>query len=318
MYEGGRSAGFALKFVASPHAAIGDRGQVLLSEHSNLHRYNDVRHVGKGWYYTNVSVTLPDDVDSTCNKAVSSMYIYIQAKQDDAPTYRYNTNLGLLGEMEYRGQLCDVLRPDVLVYQQKRAHDDYVLTLYDEDDDPLILKPPGGRKWKSQLSICKTNLHITVVEAETQSLDMFTREGHHLKHQVLTYKPCGWKAVTAYRSKHVMVASTIHRSGAAPYSKIHLHHLYDDQAPPKSLVYKGTDNSPVLIRAIRYIEESDQLYLVYRSGSGKDYVYIWCNIYKDFIPGVENATPPPGVSISEHDEVDHLQSGHKSKMCVIA
>ena len=81
------------------------------------------------------------------------MYAYIQAKQDDAPTHRCNTSLDLLGKMEYRGQLCDVLRPDVLVYQQKRPRDNYVLTLYNEDDDPLTLKPPVGRKWNSQLSI---------------------------------------------------------------------------------------------------------------------------------------------------------------------
>ena len=165
MYEGGRSGGFDLKFVASPHAAIDDRGQVLLSDHSNLHLLTDIRRVVEGFYHVDFDATLPDGVDSSCNKAVSSMYIYIQAKQDDAPTYRYNTDLDILGEMEYRGQLCDVLRPDVLVYQQKRAHDAYVLTLYNEDDDPLILKPLGGRKWKSQLSICKTNQHIIVVEA---------------------------------------------------------------------------------------------------------------------------------------------------------
>ena len=187
MYEGGRSGGFALEFVASPHAAIGDRGQVLRSEHSNLHLRTAKRQVGNTVYHVGNNTTLPVGVDSSCNKAVSSMYIYIQAKHDDAPTYRYNTTLGLLGKMEYRGQLCDVLRPDVLVYQQKRARDEYVLTLYDEDNDPLILKPPGGRKWNSQLSIYKTNQHIIVVEAETQSLDVFTHEGYHLRHQVLTY-----------------------------------------------------------------------------------------------------------------------------------
>ena len=307
MYEGGRSFGLDLDFVASPYAAIGDRGQVLLSEHSNLRLRKDIRWVGKGWCSTGRSTTLPDGVDSSCNKAVSSMYVYIQAKQDDAPTYRYNTKLHLLGEMEYRGQLCDVLWPDVLVYQQKTAYDDYALTLYDEDDDPLILKPPGDRKWNSQLSVCKTNQHIIVVEAETQSLDVFTDEGHHLKHQLLTYQSCGWKDVTAYGSNHVIVASIVQRPGATPYSQLHLHHLFDDQAPHTNPpVVDGKDNVETLIRAVRYLEESDKLYIVLREASGVDGMYVWGNIYKAFMSGVEKATPPPDVNISEHDEVTKL------------
>ena len=239
-------------------------------------------------------MSMPDGVDSSCNKAVSSMYVYIQVKQDDAPTYRYNIKLDLLGGMEYHGQLCDVLWPDVLVYQQKRAHDDYVLTLYDEGDDPLILKTPGGRKWKSQLSLCKTNKHIIVVEVETRSLDVFTNEGHHLRHQVLTYQPCGWKAVTAYRSNHVIVASIVQRPGETSYSQLHLPHLFDDQTPHTNvLVVKDKDKVASLIRAIRYVEESDELYIVRRKASGGDGVAIWFNIYNNFISGIEKATPLP-------------------------
>ena len=52
MYEGGRSGGFDLKYVVSPHAAIGDRGQLLVSEHSNLHLHEDLRDVGDGFYGT--------------------------------------------------------------------------------------------------------------------------------------------------------------------------------------------------------------------------------------------------------------------------
>ena len=281
-----------LTFAASPHAAIGDRGQVLLSEHSKLHLHKDIRQVGEGAYFVENDTTLPVGVDSSCNKAISSMYIYIQAKQDDATTYRYNTKLDLLGEMEYCGQLCDALRPDVLVYQQKRAHDDYVLTLYDGDGDPVILTPPCGRKWKSQLSICRTNQHIAVVEAGTQSLDIFTHEGHHLKHQVLTYQPCGWKPVTAYRSNHMIVASIVQTPGATPYSQLHLHHLFDDQASRTKVLSMTNKHEVSVIRAIRYVEESDQLYAVYRR-SGVAEVSIWCNIYKKFMSSVEKATPPP-------------------------
>ena len=306
MYEGGSSGWFALEYVVSPHAAIGDRGQVLVNDHSNLHLYKDIRHVGECFYWIRSATTFPDGVDGSCNKAVSSMYVYIQAKQDDAPTYRYNTKLGLLGEISYRGQLCDVLLPNVLVYQQKRAHDDYVLTLYDEDDDPLILKPPGGRKWKSQLSICKTNEHIIVVEAETQSLDVFTYEGHHLRHQVLTNQPCGWKAVTAYRSNHVIVASIVQRPGATPYSKLHLHHFLDDQAQHSRPLKLGKGEVTTLFTAIRYVEESDQLYIVLRKASGKDSIYIWCNIYKNSCLMKRTPLPAPNVNISEHDEVTKL------------
>ena len=191
------------------------------------------------------------------------------------------------------------------MYWQKRSHDDYVLTLYDEGDDPLILKPPGGLKWKSQLSICKTNQHIIVVEAETQSLDVFTHEGHHLKHQVLTYQSCGWKTVTAYRSNHVIVTSIVQRPGATPYSQLHLHHLFDDQAPHTKVLSVTNKDTVAVIRAIRYVEESDQLHTVHRN-AGVDEVYVWCNIYKNFMSGAQSATPSPDVNISEHDEVTKL------------
>ena len=42
MYEGGQSFGLNLDFVASPHAAISDRGQVLLSEHYKLQLREDI------------------------------------------------------------------------------------------------------------------------------------------------------------------------------------------------------------------------------------------------------------------------------------
>ena len=123
----------------------------------------------------------------------------------------------------------------------------------------------------------------------------------------------------------MIVASIVQTPDATPYSGLHLHHLFDDHAPrTKSLAVNGKDGVTTLFKAIRYVEESDQLYLIYRDVSGEDGVHILCNIYKDFISGVQSAATPPNVNISEHDEVDHAptcdmnQSGHKSQKCVIA
>ena len=155
---------------------------------------------------------------------------------------------------------------------------------------------------------CKTNEHIIVVEAETRSFDVFSQKGRHLRHQILAYQPCGWKAVTAYRPNHVIVASIVPSAGAALHSQLHLHHLFDDPAPHTNplVVKDDEDQVPTLIKAIRFVEESDQLYLVYKKSSGEDAVFVWSNIYKYFVSDGEIATSPPDVNISEQDEVTTL------------
>ena len=129
---------------------------------------------------------LPDGVRS-CSKAVSSRAVHVQVWHgtSDVTHELHRADLHHLGEVRHERQdLIGVLYPDTLAYWQWRG-DGFIIILH-QPHGQITLEPPRGRRWSNELSVCCAGGHIVVVDALTQTMNIFAMDGNCCSVRVLT------------------------------------------------------------------------------------------------------------------------------------
>ena len=158
---------------ADRYLAFGERGEVVLADGVHIYLY---QHDGAKYSLTRMA-SLPDGVESYCNKAVSETTVFLRDFHLSSPTHKLHiTDLHHMGTLDHMGELRGVLHPSTLVYDRKKANDEWTIVLH-QPDGGMILQPPHGRSWNSGLSVCRAGDHILVVETFTQSMDAFSANG---------------------------------------------------------------------------------------------------------------------------------------------
>ena len=155
--------------------AFGERGDVVLDDAAHIYLY----HYAGMQYNLARKTWSPEGVRWNYYKAVSEATIFLQ-QEVDGPTHQLSIrDLHHIGRLHHKGALNGAIYPNTLVYLQKRADDDWFITLHQPNGE-VILQPPPGRTWGEELSVCRAGGCIVVVEIDTETMDVFATNGNIL------------------------------------------------------------------------------------------------------------------------------------------
>ena len=166
---------FQITYRVDEDAAIGERGEVVLSDRDHIYLYlhDNVE------YSLACKTSLPGGGGFRCDKAVSVSTIFLQSLSNDDTTHQLSIpDLQHMGELHHKGNLHGILQPSTLLYGRGKGKG-YIVVLQQPDEE-MILQPPRGRIWYNAVSICCAGEFFIVLEASKQALDVFSIRGNIL------------------------------------------------------------------------------------------------------------------------------------------
>ena len=167
-----------IPYDADDVIAFGERGEaVLTGEDGNIYLY---QHDGVQ-YSLSKNTSLPEGVERSRSKAVSSTTVFVQDFKTDAPTHvLHRPGLQHNHTVHHKGALRGLLHSSTFIYSRTRARNDYVITLHRPDDAEMTLQPPPGRQWNQWLSVAAAGAYLIVVDGGTDTMTIFSANGNIL------------------------------------------------------------------------------------------------------------------------------------------